>query len=221
MKMAPLPPLFAHARVSRFAMFPVPSFFSACRHPAMLLLVSALAACGGGGGDDDGGGGTPTTGDGTTLPDEVAQPPADQTCGFANFQAEMLQRVNAARTAGAVCGSTSYPAASALRWNAQLQQAAARHSADMAANNFVDHPGSDGSSQAQRVQATGYTYTSLAENVAGGQRTVQEVVDAWMKSAGHCQNIMNANLQDMGVACVRKEGTTYTLHWTMNLGRPR
>ena len=78
----------------------------------------------------------------------------DTSCGLnppAGIQAEVLQRVNAFRASGAVCGGVAYPAAGALSWNANLLQAAKGHATDMATNNYFSHTGRDGRFPDQRV----------------------------------------------------------------------
>ena len=50
----------------------------------------------------------------------------------------------------------------------------------------------------------GISYTSAGENIAQGQRTPEEVVQAWMNSAGHRANILNNGFTHIGVGYVRK-----------------
>ncbi|RZL35390.1 MAG: CAP domain-containing protein, partial [Rubrivivax sp.] len=105
---------------------------------------------------------------------------------------------------------------------AQLTQAAVAHSDDMVAKNFFDHVGSNGSTLGTRVTAAGYTWSSVGENIAAGQTSVAEVVDGWMKSEGHCANLMNAGFRDIGVACVAGGASnTYRTYWTQDFGTPR
>ena len=71
---------------------------------------------------------------------------SDATCGLSDFQAAVLARVNQWRASGANCGREgSFGPAPALAWNDLLTRAALGHSQDMAAHNFFDHTGSDGS----------------------------------------------------------------------------
>jgi uncharacterized protein YkwD len=50
---------------------------------------------------------------------------------------------------------------------------------------------------------------------------VQAVVDGWMASDGHCANILNPGLRDIGVACAAAGATDrYANYWTMDLGAP-
>ncbi|HEU4622335.1 MAG TPA: CAP domain-containing protein [Burkholderiaceae bacterium] len=131
-----------------------------------------------------------------------------------------MQAVNAARAQARTCGTTEYAAAPALAWNDKLFSAAAGHSQDMATNNYFSHTSLDGTTFGQRISATGYGWYFVAENIAKGQPTVAAVMDSWMKSAGHCANIMNKSVADVGVACV-KSSSSSGYYWTMNLGRPR
>lgn len=67
------------------------------------------------------------------------------------------------------CSST--PVGS-LNWNGQLEAASARHSTDMAANNYWNipfpHLGTDGTTVRDRAPAAGYNYSTVGENVAAG-----------------------------------------------------
>ena len=203
----------------------------------VLPLAMLLTACGGGSGSSvDSGAGTgsgsgTTSGSSTdsttsatttttTAPAAVAQ--NNGTCGLANFQSEMLSRVNAYRAAGAVCGGVGYPAVGAVAWDGQLQQAALAHSSDMANNNFFAHQSAtNGTTLRDRVPAAGYNYSVAGENIAAGQTSVQAVVQAWMNSPSHCANTMKAEFRDIAVSCVSNAASTYGIYWTMELGLRR
>lgn len=173
----------------------------------LALLVVLLAACGGSDGAD---------------PPAPPAPIGDLTCGLTDFQAEALQRVNQHRAAGASCGSRgSFPSAPPLAWHDRLNAAAYVHSFDMAEHDYFSHTGRDGSSVAERASAAGYAWRAIGENLAGGPRSVAEVVAGWMASDGHCANIMNATFVHIGLACVARSGTTYNRYWTMTLGTPQ
>lgn len=131
-----------------------------------------------------------------------------------------MNRVNALRAAGAVCGSTIYRATGPLNWNSALLRAASGHSTDMATHNFFSHVGSNGSTLTTRITAAGYSFSAAGENIAAGQPTVEAVMRSWINSPGHCQNMMNPVYQDIAVACKRNDASTYGLYWTMDLGRP-
>jgi uncharacterized protein YkwD len=69
-----------------------------------------------------------------------------------------------------------------------------------------------------RVDAAGYKWSALAENIAAGQTSVSSVLTSWMTSPGHCANIMGPAYREVALSCARSEsGVRY---WTMNFGRP-
>jgi len=120
-----------------------------------------------------------------------------------------------------------------LKLVSQLTSVAYGHSQDMALNNIFSHTGSDKSTLQQRVDATHYQYSQLAENIAVGFATPQAVVDAWMHSAGHRANILNCTLHEIGVgyyyqpddqANVRNDAGLlsgpYYYYWTQDFGTP-
>ena len=194
---------------------------------AVVLLLALLQACGGGGGDDANSSSATAA---APAPSQTAAaasspassaPAADTTCGLANFEAEALRLVNAQRAAGATCGSRgSFAPAAALTWNARLASAAYGHSRDMADNNYFSHDSLDGRSMADRINATGYTWSTIGENIAAGYNSVQSVVNGWMASEGHCANLMNPRFTEFALACARNDASQYRLYWTQNFGRP-
>ena len=51
---------------------------------------------------------------------------------------------------------------------------------------------------------------AAGENIAMGQRTPKEVMNAWMNSKGHRENILNTSFDTIGVGCYEENGT---YHW--------
>lgn len=107
---------------------------------------------------------------------------------------------------------------SPLTRHAQLDAAAQGHADWMAANEKLSHQGASGSSAADRVTAAGYRWQGVAENIAAGQRTETEVVDAWFKSPGHRKN-MQCNYRHTGVGVAQGPGGI--LYWATVFGTPR
>lgn len=58
----------------------------------------------------------------------------------------------------------------------RLTRAAASHARDMAAGGFFAHEGSDGSGVGARARRAGYGYCRVAENIAKGQGSLEEVL---------------------------------------------
>lgn len=117
----------------------------------------------------------------------------------------MIRLTNEERSAGG-CGP--------LTNNAMLHAAALGHSVDMAENDYFSHTSLDGSGMVERVEREGYRWLSLAENIAAGHRSPSEVVDGWMNSSGHRDNIMNCTYTEIGVGF-------HNYYWTQNFGTPR
>lgn len=118
----------------------------------------------------------------------------------------------AARQKGARCGSTKKRSTSSLRWSCELANAADNHVNDMAANGFMSHEGSDGSTIGQRATKANYIWRNVAENVAKGFDVPNDVHRVWLESPGHCKNIMNSKYRDMGAAKVGD-------YWVVMFGR--
>nr|WP_221277152.1 CAP domain-containing protein [Deinobacterium chartae] len=147
--------------------------------------------------------------------------PIQQTPTFgsaSSFEAQVLSLTNAARARGATCGGVAYPPVPALTANAQLRQAAYLHAKDMGDNNYFDHVGRNGRMPWDRMRAAGYIGRTYGENIAAGQSTPQQVVDGWLKSSGHCRNIMSRNFKDLGVGYYYRAGSNFRHYWVQNFG---
>lgn len=80
----------------------------------------------------------------------------------------------------------------------RLTAAARLHSQDMVAQGYFDHTSLDGRSPWDRAKAQGYPNPS-GENIAAGQPDAEAVVQAWMDSPGHRENILNCDFREIGV----------------------
>lgn len=72
------------------------------------------------------------------------------------------------------------------------------------------HTRPDGRNFATALKEQNVSYRRAGENIAWGQRSPEEVVTAWMNSAGHRANIMNPNFSKIGVGHYQNaRGTNY------------
>ncbi|MEH7418680.1 CAP domain-containing protein [Neobacillus drentensis] len=87
----------------------------------------------------------------------------------------------------------------ALKVDTTLSKVARTKSLDMSNNNYFSHTSPTYGSPFDMMKTFGITYKSAGENIAMGQKTPEEVVQAWMNSDGHRANILNANYNYIGV----------------------
>jgi hypothetical protein len=85
-----------------------------------------------------------------------------------------------------------------LTLNTELSQAAHKKADYMFAKNFWAHIGPDGTTPWYFIRNAGYDYVYAGENLARGYTTAPDVVDAWMASPSHRENIMSPNYSDIG-----------------------
>ncbi|WP_438432830.1 CAP domain-containing protein [Gorillibacterium sp. sgz500922] len=88
---------------------------------------------------------------------------------------------------------------SPLTFDSALSKMAVDKAKDMIVNNYFDHTSPTYGSPFDMMTAYGIPHSYAGENIAKGQRTPQEVMTAWMNSAGHKANILKTNYKKIGV----------------------
>jgi uncharacterized protein YkwD len=175
------------------------------------------------------------TSDAGTAPASSGEivPAGDHCAPVANFDAqaaafeeEVLKLTNEARAVGHDCGEKGiFGPTTPLKMQAQLRCSSRMHSKYMAESGEFDHRVPAGSDPFIRMMAAGYKFSTAGENIAAGQPTPKAVVDGWLKSDGHCANIMNPDFTEIGVGYVPVPGKPaagrYGSYWTQNFGKPR
>lgn len=121
------------------------------------------------------------------------QKPAEEAKSLSEFEQRVVELTNAERT------KQGLPA---LKIDTELSKVARIKSEDMQKNNYFDHNSPTYGSPFDMMKKFGISYTSAGENIAQGQRTPEEVVQAWMNSAGHRANILNNGFTHIGVGYV-------------------
>ncbi|CRK58656.1 hypothetical protein [Alloactinosynnema sp. L-07] len=96
--------------------------------------------------------------------------------------------------------------------DSRLNRAAQDHSDDMSRNGYFSHTSLDGRSFVDRAEDAGYP-SAGAENIARGQSSAQQVMNAWMNSSGHRANILNCSMRTMGLGLA-----TRGYYWTQMFG---
>jgi uncharacterized protein YkwD len=157
------------------------------------------------------------------LPPTPALAPwvAPPTAALSPAQAtRALQLVNDVRARGTHCGDELLGPAPPVALSGTLAGVALRHATDMAEKNYFEHVDPSGQSPADRVRAVGYSEKLVGENIAYGPKSVDEVVQGWLDSPGHCENIMDPRFAEMGIGLAvghAKRG----LYWVQVLAEPR
>ncbi|MEK5267525.1 MULTISPECIES: CAP domain-containing protein [unclassified Heyndrickxia] len=90
----------------------------------------------------------------------------------------------------------------ALKIDTALSKMARVKSNDMATHKYFDHTSPTYGSPFDMMKQFGISYQYAGENIAMGQQTPQEVMNAWMNSEGHRANILNKNFTHIGVGYV-------------------
>ncbi len=119
----------------------------------------------------------------------------DTLAAYAN---EVLQLVNQERAKAGLSSLTSEAAITAAA-NVRAQES----------RQSFSHTRPNGTSFSTALREHGVSYRTSGENIAYGQRTPQEVVNAWMNSPGHRANILNPSFNKIGIGVYQYNGTIY------------
>ena len=90
----------------------------------------------------------------------------------------------------------------ALKKDWELSRVAKYKSQDMRDRNYFDHNSPTYGSPFQMMKSFGINYRAAGENIAQGQTSAQQVMNAWMNSSGHRANILSRNFTHIGVGYV-------------------
>ena len=101
----------------------------------------------------------------------------------------------------------------ALVLSQALTDAAQIRSAELI--SYFSHTRPDGTSC---FTALTKSYWSTGENIAAGQTSPDDVMDAWMNSTGHRANILNSDFTKLGVGYTYDGNSTYRYHWVQMFG---
>ncbi|MFV0520282.1 MAG: SafA/ExsA family spore coat assembly protein [Lachnospirales bacterium] len=132
--------------------------------------------------------------------DQITVPLPDET--LKTVEQEVVNLVNAERKKQNLAPLT-------IDW--QVSRVAQYKSEDMGNNNYFSHNSPTYGSPFDMLKSFKISYSYAGENIAKGQKTPTAVVEAWMNSAGHKENILNSKFTKIGIGYYVKNGTVY---WT-------
>lgn len=90
-----------------------------------------------------------------------------------------------------------------LKINPLLEKAAQLKAEDMAKKGYFAHNSPDGLSPWSWFKKAGYNFSYAGENLAVNFFDSQELVDAWLASPLHKQNILNRNFTEIGIGVAK------------------
>jgi len=93
-----------------------------------------------------------------------------------------------------------------LREDVRLDAAAGDRMRDMEDQGYWAHESPDGRSPFTWLAPHGYDFHYAGENLATGFETTELLMDGWMESPGHRENILSPHFEDCGIAII--EGLT-------------
>jgi uncharacterized protein YkwD len=145
----------------------------------------------------------------TAAAQRELSPAQVSTSTTAPFQQQVLALINQNRRRGG-CGN--------LTLDRRLIEAAFGHATDMARRDYFAHESPNGDSPGDRVTDAGFQWSRYGENIARGPASAYEVVNGWMHSPEHRENIMDCRFQEMGVG-VAFDGDKES-YWVQDFGTP-
>ncbi|WP_339215038.1 CAP domain-containing protein [Ornithinibacillus sp. FSL M8-0202] len=142
----------------------------------------------------------PAKNEATEQKAEETEKNQSQASELSQFEQEVVELTNQEREKNGLAP---------LKVDTELSKVAREKSRDMAASNYFSHNSPNYGSPFDMMKSFGITYRTAGENIAKGQRSPQEVVNAWMNSEGHRANILNSNFTHIGVGYV-EQGNIWT-----------
>lgn len=132
---------------------------------------------------------------------EAASIPSADT----SFAGEIIRLVNIERTKAGLA---------ALTEDTGLDKTANIKARDMVMNDYFDHVSPSGVSPFDLMDANGIQYHYAGENIAMGYPTPSSVMEAWMNSEGHRENILNAHYTRIGIGIFQDTNGAY--YWVQH-----
>lgn len=93
----------------------------------------------------------------------------------------------------------------------KLQKAAGIRVAET--ESYFSHTRPDGTTCFSVLAEQDIFYRSVAENIAAGQSSAEQVINSWWNSPGHKQNMMNASLTHLGVGYSQDTNGYFRHYW--------
>ncbi|MFB4165156.1 CAP domain-containing protein [Alteribacillus sp. JSM 102045] len=127
----------------------------------------------------------------------------EEAASESEFEQEVIRLTNEEREKQGLEPLESY---------SELSDVARDKSEDMRDAGYFSHNSPNYGSPFDMMDTYGIEYQGAGENIAAGQQSPEQVVEGWMNSEGHRENILNADFTHIGVG--HAEGGSYGNYWT-------
>jgi uncharacterized protein YkwD len=135
------------------------------------------------------------------------------------YREEILRKINNIRSKPQVCGNIQYTPTHYLKWNNILYKSAEIQAKDNLKQKRINHVDQLGNNLKTRMLQAGYMGNAGAENLASGQKNMDEALMNWLKlSPTHCNTLMDDRYTDYAISCVTDKQTKRT-YWVQHFGR--
>jgi len=139
---------------------------------------------------------------------------ADLRGDLERLRQDELRRVNARRAESRRAPLQRHPS---------LDLVAQSYAEDMLKRGFYGHFSPEGEDVSDRVRAARYLYRKVGENIASGQTSVASVMQGWIESHDHLENLLDRDFQEIGIgfAAGPSADGSYSSLWVQVFGQPR
>jgi len=113
---------------------------------------------------------------------------------------KVLDKINDLRSNGCKCGNAYMMPAQPVQWDHTLHQVSKEYARYLYRNNRFSHETKDGKTLGDRLDAIGYRWLRIGENLGKGYHDFYDVLEAWLDSPSHCKMLMDPEVTDFGMS---------------------
>lgn len=125
----------------------------------------------------------------------------------------VMSELNHLRAKGCKCGNEYMAPVQPLSWNETLYEVSRDYARFLFTNKWFSHISPNGKTLADRLDARGYDWLRIGENLGRGYDDFYEVLKAWIKSPSHCKMLMDPEVTDIGMS-------KYHDYWVQSFSLP-
>lgn len=125
----------------------------------------------------------------------------------------VVNELNHLRSKGCKCGNEYMYPVQPLQWNHLLYEVSREYARYLYSNNLFSHISKDGKTLGDRLDARGYDWMRIGENLGKGYNDFFDVLKAWIESPTHCKMLMDPDVTDFGMS-------KHQDYWVQSFSKP-